>query len=49
VFSTTGTDSLYAYDYDGSSTTNDVRAIVLVGYVDSGTADTMTTGLVGVA
>jgi hypothetical protein len=49
TFSTTGTSSLFAYDFDGSDTTNDIRAVVLVGYVDSGTADTMTTGLVGVA
>jgi len=49
TFSTTGTDSIYAYDFDGSSTTNDIRAVVLVGYVDSGAADTMTTGLVGTA
>ena len=49
VFSTTGTDSLFAYDFDGNSATNDIRAVVLVGYVDSGTADTMTSGLVGVA
>ena len=49
TFSTTGTDSIYAYDFDGSSTTNDIRAVVLVGYVDSGAADTLTTGLVGTA
>jgi hypothetical protein len=49
VFSTTGTDSLFAYDFDGNNTTNDIRGVVLVGYVDSGTADTMTSGLVGVA
>jgi hypothetical protein len=49
VFSTTGTDSLFAYDFDGDNTTNDIRGVVLVGYVDSGTADTMTSGLVGVA
>jgi hypothetical protein len=49
VFSTTGTDTLFAYDFDGLDTTNDIRGVVLVGYVDSGTADTMTTGLVGVA
>ena len=49
VFSTTGTDTLFAYDFDGSNTTNDIRGVVLVGYVDTGTADTMTSGLVGVA
>ena len=49
VFLSTGTDSIYAYDFDGSSSTNDIRAIVLVGYYDSGTLDTLTTGLVGVA
>jgi len=49
TFSTTGTDSIYAYDFDGNSTTNDIRAIVLIGYTDSGAADTMTSGLVGTA
>jgi len=49
VFSTTGTDTLFAYDFDGLDSTNDIRGVVLVGYVDSGTADTMTSGLVGVA
>jgi hypothetical protein len=54
VFSTTGTDSLFAYHLDRNSATNDIRAVVLVGYVDSGTvysgtADSMTSGLVGVA
>jgi len=49
TFSTTGTSSLFAYDFDGNSATNDIRGVVLVGYVDSGTADTMTSGLVGVA
>ncbi len=48
IFSTTGTDSLYVYDVDGLTTTSDLRAIVLVGYVDAGTVDTGTTGLVGV-
>lgn len=49
TFSTTGTDSLYVYDFDGSTATNDLRGIVLVGYVDAGAADTGTTGLVGTA
>ena len=50
TFSTTGTSSLYAFDFDGSSATNDIRAIVLVGYVDAGTADTLNaTGLIGAA
>jgi hypothetical protein len=43
-------DSLFVYDYDGATnTSSDLYAIVLVGYVDSGNPDTMTTGLVGVA
>ena len=49
TFSTTGTSSLFAYDFDGNSATNDIRGIVLVGYVDTSTADTMTSGLVGVS
>ena len=51
VFSTTGTDSLYVYDFDGSTSTNDMRGIVLVGYVDTGTTDGPVggTGLVGIA
>ncbi len=49
TFSTTGTDSLFAYDFDGSTATNDMRAIVLVGYVDASTVDDSTTGLLGVA
>jgi hypothetical protein len=49
TFSTTGTDSIYAYDNDASSATADMRAIVLVGYVDSGSNDNITTGLVGAA
>jgi len=49
TFSTTGSDSIFAYDNDGSTTTTDIRAIVLVGYVDSGADDVITTGLVGTA
>jgi Ca2+-binding RTX toxin-like protein len=49
TFSTTGTSTLFAYDFDGDATTNDIRGVVLVGYVDSGTADTMISGLVAVA
>lgn len=49
TFSTTGSDSLFVYDYDANTSTNDLRAVVLVGYTDSGTTDSNTTGLVGVA
>ena len=52
TFSSTGTDSLYVYDLDGSTTTgNDLYAIVLTGYVnaDGATASTVNsiTGLLG--
>lgn len=49
TFSTTGSDTLFAYDYDGSTSTSDLRGIVLVGYVDSGTTDTTASGLFGEA
>lgn len=49
TFSTTGSDSIFAYDNDGSTTTTDIRAIVLVGYVDSTSNDDITTGLIGTA
>jgi len=50
TFSTTGTDSLFVYDFDGLTTTSsDLRGIVLVGYVDTLANDTMATGLVGVS
>ena len=54
TFSTTGTDSLYVYDLDGSTNTgNDLYAIVLTGYVNASGATSSTvnslTGLLGVA
>ncbi|MFA6310851.1 MAG: calcium-binding protein [Sterolibacterium sp.] len=49
TFSTSGTDSLFVYDFDGNTATSDLRGIVLVGYVDAGTADTSGTSLVAVA
>jgi len=48
VFSSTGTDSLFVYDFDGLDSTSDFRGVVLVGYVDTGTADTMSSGLIGI-
>jgi len=48
VFSSTGTDSLFVYDFDGLDSTSDFRGIVLVGYVDTSTADTMSSGLIGI-
>jgi Ca2+-binding RTX toxin-like protein len=48
VFASTGTDSLFVYDFDGLDSTSDFRGVVLVGYVDAGTADTMSTGLIGI-
>ena len=52
TFSATGTDSLYVYDLDGSTTTgNDLYAIVLTGYVNENGATSSTvnsiTGLLG--
>ena len=50
VFSATGTDSLYVWDYDGLTTTGtDMYSVVLIGYVDTTANDTMTSGLTGVA
>ena len=49
TFSATGADSLFAYDGDNSNTTDDLLGVVLVGYVDTGTLDTLATGLLGVA
>jgi len=47
VFSTTGADSIFAYDFDGSTATADMRGIVLVAYYDATAVATITTGLVG--
>jgi len=48
VFSTTGADSLFVYDLDGTASGTDLAAVVLIGY--AGTAyDVVTTGLVGTA
>jgi S-layer protein len=48
TMSATGTDSLYAFDFDGSDSTSDLRAIVLVGYVDTLGNDSYSSGLIGV-
>lgn len=49
TFSATGTDSMFVWDFDGSSGTGtDLYAVVLVGYVDAATSTTnMSSGLVG--
>jgi len=48
VFSATGLDTLFVYDFDGSASTgNDLYGIVLVGYVNSATTYGLTTGLTG--
>lgn len=42
--STSGTDSAFVYDNNGTTGAGDYQAIILVGYVDGGTVDTMSTG-----
>jgi Ca2+-binding RTX toxin-like protein len=41
--SISGTDSLYVYDDNGTTAAGSYRAVVLVGYVDTGTVDTLST------
>jgi hypothetical protein len=41
--SISGTDSLFVYDDNGETAAGGYRAVVLVGYVDTGTVDTMST------
>jgi len=48
TFSATGVDSLFVWDRDGdASTTSDLVAVVLVGYVDAGSGSGSVTGLWG--
>jgi len=48
VFSATGTDSLYVWDFDGLTTSGtDMYSVVLIGYVNSATTYSMTSGLTG--
>ena len=50
TFSATGADSMFVWDFDGSSTSGtDMYAVVLVGYVNSATSYNMTSGLTGTA
>jgi len=41
--SISGTDTLYVYDDNGTAAGGSYRAVVLVGYVDTGTVDTLST------
>jgi len=48
VLSATGLDTMYAFDADGNTATSDLRAVILVGYVDTLGNDSMSSGLIGV-
>lgn len=42
--STSGTDSAFVYDSNGTAAAGTYQAVILVGYTDTGTADTMSAG-----
>ncbi|OYU70470.1 MAG: hypothetical protein CFE28_11010 [Alphaproteobacteria bacterium PA2] len=46
--STAGTSSLFVYDDNGTTALGNYHAVVLVGYLDAGGADTLTAGAPGV-
>jgi hypothetical protein len=50
TIATSGTDSLYFFDSNGTADAGTIRGIVLVGYVDGAGNDTgAASGLIGVA